>query len=92
MASKKSAKKKSSAKGKKKAHDSKCNDAEICKFLADLSAWLKWFNEDYKKLRKAVCNVERQAFGDGTALPNLRFCTGGPAAEPNDPTPPPKWT
>ena len=71
-----------------------CTLDEICKYLSkDLADWLTWFWNDYKKVRKALCNVERQAFGDGTGVQAGRFCTGGgPVGEPADPvTPPGGW-
>ena len=68
-----------------------CSPDEICDFLEELSEWLKWFNADYKKLRKAVCNVEKKAWGLGGATTAKRFCSHGPGDEPADPQRPPVW-
>ena len=67
-----------------------CTTADICRYLTALSKWFVWFQHDYTKLRRAVCNVERQAFG-GVGDPALRFCSNGTGSEPADPTPPPIW-
>ena len=104
MASKKATGKKATKRPKKK-HGGKSNGGsysgtrpctldEICKYLSkDLADWLKKFNADYTAVRKALCNVERQAFGDGTGTAAGRFCkNGGPGSEPNNPDPPPIWT
>jgi len=68
-----------------------CNTADICTYLKRLGIWLVWFQLDYTRLRRAVCNVERRAWG-GPGDPALRFCTNGPGSEPADPTPPPIWS
>jgi hypothetical protein len=68
-----------------------CTTADICNYLKKLTVWLIWFQADYTKLRRAVCNVERRAWG-GPGDPSLRFCTNGPGSEPADPTPPPIWS
>ena len=68
-----------------------CTTADLCIYLRKLATWLLWFQEDYTKLRQAVCNVERRAWG-GSGDQNLRFCQGGAGNEPADPTPPPIWT
>jgi hypothetical protein len=68
-----------------------CDITHVCAYLAALDKWLQNdFLPDYTRLRKAVCNVERKAWGTGGTMA-LRFCTGGPAGEPADPTPPPIW-
>jgi hypothetical protein len=70
----------------------KCNVPNICKFLEDLSKWLKWFHGDYTKLRIAVCNVEKEAFASsGINAKPPKFCSGGPGNEPAPPPPPPVW-
>ena len=64
----------------------------LCMYLDQLNQWFKEFNEDYTALRKAMCNVEREAFyADG--LKGKRFCKGaGPGDPPSDPPPtPPTW-
>lgn len=67
-----------------------CTTADICKYLTQLATWLVWFQADYTKLRRAVCNVERRAWG-GPGDQSLRFCSNGTGSEPADPTPPPIW-
>jgi hypothetical protein len=72
-----------------------CNQGKICQYLLKsngLLAWLDEFWEDYRKLRIAVCNVEKQAFsGMGNAAKPPRFCSGGGGNEPADPPKPPAW-
>lgn len=68
-----------------------CTTTDICKYLQKLAAWLVWFQYDYTRLRRAVCNVERRAWG-GPGDPALRFCSNGTGSEPADPTPPPIWS
>ena len=68
-----------------------CTTADICNYLKKLAAWLVWFQYDYTRLRRAVCNVERRAWG-GPGDPSLRFCSNGTGSEPADPTPPPIWS
>ena len=68
-----------------------CTTVDICNYLKKLAIWLVWFQADYTRLRRAVCNVERRAWG-GAADSSLRFCTNGPGSEPADPTPPPIWS
>jgi hypothetical protein len=69
-----------------------CDQADLCKYMKELDVWLKWFIQDYARLRKAVCNVERKAFAEGTETQALRFCTAGSHGnEPNQPTDPPGW-
>lgn len=68
-----------------------CTTADICNYLRKFAAWLIWFQYDYTRLRRAVCNVERRAWG-GPGDPSLRFCSNGTGSEPADPTPPPIWS
>ena len=68
-----------------------CTTADICNYLKKLAAWLVWFQYDYTRLRRAVCNVERRAWG-GPGDPSLRVCSNGTGSEPADPTPPPIWS
>ncbi len=67
-----------------------CNLKDICAHLTALNTYFTWFHADYTLLRRAVCNVERQAFdGNGSVLD--RFCGGGGVNEPADPVKPPVW-
>lgn len=94
MAAKKSAKKAAKKSGKKivtKGGKKKCTTDELCKYLKDLGDWLVWFNGDYKKLRVAMCNVEKQAWGEAGATMAKRFCAPGPN-DPPDPVKAPIWT
>lgn len=70
-----------------------CDLQKVCTYLKKLSDWLeKDFLPDYKALRIAVCNVEKQAFsGNGNPNKPPRFCTGGGGNEPADPPKPPVW-
>ena len=73
-----------------------CTLQEVCRNLKKLHKWMSpggGFYEDYKRLRKAMCHLERVVI-DGRAVdPSLRFCSGGGGgAEPPDPPPPPPWT
>ena len=80
---------------------SDCNVPRICKYIngADgtgttdgLRKWLADFWKDYRALRIAVCNVEKQAFStSGVNAKPPKFCTGGGGAEPADPPNPPNW-
>lgn len=70
---------------------SECTNEEICAYLTELGKWLKWFNDDYTRLRKAVCNVERKAWGESGSTTARRFCTGGGTDEPPKPVKPPIW-
>jgi hypothetical protein len=67
-----------------------CSLANLCAYVEALSTFFKWFDADYKALRKAVCNVERRAWQEPND-PGLRFCQGGASDEPLDPPPTPKW-
>jgi hypothetical protein len=89
MAAKKKAKKKPKP---VKPYVRRCTPADICKFLDKLNIYLAALDADYTRLRKAVCNVEDQAFGGG-GVPTKppRFCTGGSTLEPAPPPPPPVW-
>ena len=69
-----------------------CDIDTVCAYLKDLSEWLEWFEKDYTKLRKAVCNVEKKAWKEAGAVKHLRFCTGGTADDPPAPMKPPVWT
>jgi hypothetical protein len=101
-ATKKATKKSSSSaasKTKPPTFGGTCTPEKACKYLAELNRFFygtkgnPGFMDDYTKLRKAVCNVERQAFGMG-GVPdlNLRFCKGGGTGnEPADPVKPPVW-
>ena len=71
-----------------------CTPENICKYLTQLNKFF-WdpadgFVADYKKLRKAVCNLDYEVFGSGGNLAD-RFCTGGGATEPAAVEDPPKW-
>lgn len=68
-----------------------CTTADLCTYLRKLAVWFVWFQYDYTRLRRAVCNVERRAWG-GPGDPSLRFCSNGTGSEPADPTPPPIWS
>jgi hypothetical protein len=69
-----------------------CNLPDICSHLKELSIWLRWFDNDYTRLREAVCNVERKAWNEGTATNAKRFCTPNSGIEPEKPKKPPVWT
>ncbi|HEY9383310.1 MAG TPA: hypothetical protein VIP80_07320 [Gemmatimonadales bacterium] len=80
-----------------------CSLPRVCEYInrpADpvsgtigLRAWLAWFWADYKALRIAVCNLEKQVFeaGAGTNAKPPKFCRGGGGTEPADPKDPPNW-
>jgi hypothetical protein len=70
-----------------------CNLPRVCRYLDDLNAYLQGdFYQDYKRLRIAVCNVEKQAFStSGTNAQPPKFCKGGGGNEPADPPEPPDW-
>jgi hypothetical protein len=69
-----------------------CDLADICKYMKELDVWLKDFIKDYTNVRKALCNVERQAFNEGTGTQAGRFCKAGShGSEPAQPTDPPGW-
>jgi len=80
---------------------SDCNLKHLCKYINGedgtgntdgLRKFLKDFWADYKALRIAVCNVEKQAFsGNGVNAKPPKFCTGGGGSEPADPPKPPEW-
>ena len=108
MAKKKKTTKKSAAKNKmlstmpaKLPTGKGCDLPHICKYIngADgtgttdgLRKFLDDFWADYKALRVAVCNVEKQAFtSNGVNFKPPKFCTGGTGTEPADPPKPPKW-
>ena len=69
-----------------------CTPADVCDYLTELGKWLKWFNADYTKLRVAVCNVEKKAWGETGSTLAKRFCASGATDVPMPPTPPPIWT
>ena len=69
-----------------------CTPADVCDYLTELGKWLKWFNADYTKLRVAVCNVEKKAWGETGSTLAKRFCASGATDVPPAPTPPPIWT
>lgn len=95
MAAKKKSARRSGTKRRKTAPYSSTGDCsldQVCKFLRELSDWLKWFDADYTKLRRAMCNVERKAWGESGSTAARRFCTGGGVDEPPAPTRPPVWT
>jgi hypothetical protein len=67
------------------AADPRCNLPNICRFLEELSTWLQLLNTDCTALRKAVCNVEKQAFSNtGVNAVPPRFC-GDSTSEPAPP-------
>jgi hypothetical protein len=63
---------------------------KLCRFLVELDVWLKWFHADYTKVRIALCNVERRAWGEGGTTAK-RFCKNGPGDDPPPPPKPPTW-
>lgn len=67
----------------------KCSLKDICEFLAELDVWLQAFYQDYRAVRIALCNVEKQAF-EGTGSAAKRLCGGG-TGDPPPPPQPPKW-
>ena len=93
--SKKAPKKAAKRSGKKSSSKSTSSGAtrdlnDVLKYLEKLDAWLERFHKDYRKLRIAVCNVERKAWGE-TDIRAKRFCDGGTTDTPADPERPPVW-
>ena len=86
MKSAKKAVKKAASKG-----GTPCTLKRLCRYVKELGVFLEWFNGDYKKLRTAMCNVEKQAWGEAGATMAKRFCASGPN-DPPDPVKAPIWT
>jgi hypothetical protein len=68
----------------------KCNMKHLCEYMEELNAYLQKFSAEYNKVRLAVCDLDRQLFGNGVANPRL-FCTGQGAVEPAEPPVAPVW-
>ena len=70
----------------------KCSLPDICEYLERLTdEYLKKMEKDYRKLRIAVCQLDRAVFdGKGGEL-DKRFCKGGGSEEPGNPPTPPFW-
>jgi hypothetical protein len=69
-----------------------CNLPEICAYLKLVSDHLKKLDADYKKVRFALCQLEKQVYDGTPHQHNVRFCKGsGTGNEPADPPPPPEW-
>lgn len=60
-------------------------------YIDYLESWLDWFVDDYTRIRRAVCNLDKRIFDNVGFDDKYRFCNGGPGDDIADPPQPPKW-
>jgi hypothetical protein len=66
---------------------------KLCDYLDYLNTWFAWFNDDYTRVRRAVCNLDKKVFvGSGwDTTGKYELCDGGSGDDYTDPPAPPKW-